>query len=100
MIQPGGIAPRDLGLLHLRHPLQDAIHNGARPGKGGLGMRVVRPPQQGLDANEVAQPDADRILLKAENSVIKFFQVDITGMVRMTSSARYFNAGVGSRRPN
>ena len=24
-------------------------------------------------------------------SVIKFFQVDITGMVRMTSSARYFN---------
>src|SRR5215471_7049731 len=30
------------------------------------------------------------------NSVIKFFQVDITGMVRMTSSARYFNAGVGS----
>src|SRR4029434_10377548 len=35
-----------------------------------------------------------------DNSVIKFFQVDITGMVRMTSSARYFNAGVGSRRPN
>ena len=33
-------------------------------------------------------------------SILKFFQVDITDMFRMTSSARYFKAGVGSSRPN
>ena len=36
----------------------------------------------------------------AHNSILKFFQVDITGMFRMTSSARYFKEGVGSSRPN
>ena len=44
--------------------------------------------------------DMSELLQQAFDSVIKFFQVDITGMVRMTSSARYCNAGVGSRRPN
>jgi integrase/recombinase XerD len=34
------------------------------------------------------------------NSILKFFQVDNVGMLRMTSSARYFKEGVGSRRPN
>src|SRR5689334_14473435 len=34
------------------------------------------------------------------NSILKFFQVDITGIFRMTSSARYFKAGVGSSRPS
>jgi hypothetical protein len=33
-------------------------------------------------------------------SIFKFFQVDITGMVRMTSCTRYCKEGVGSRRPN
>ena len=33
-------------------------------------------------------------------SILKFFQVDNTGMLRITSSARYFKEGVGSRRPN
>jgi hypothetical protein len=33
-------------------------------------------------------------------SILKFFQVDSAGMLRMTSSARYFKEGVGSRRPN
>jgi hypothetical protein len=33
-------------------------------------------------------------------SILKFFQVDNAGMLRMTSSARYFKEGVGSRRPN
>jgi len=37
---------------------------------------------------------------EAEDSVFKFFQVDITGIVRMTSYARYFKEGVGSSRPN
>jgi hypothetical protein len=31
--------------------------------------------------------------------ILKFFQIDITGMFRMTSSARYFKEGVGSSRP-
>jgi len=34
------------------------------------------------------------------DSILKFFQVDSTGMFRMTSSARYFKKGVGSSRPN
>ena len=37
---------------------------------------------------------------KIFNSILKFFQVDSTGMFRMTSSARYFKKGVGSSRPN
>jgi len=35
-----------------------------------------------------------------EHSILKFFQVDIIGMFRMTSSARYRKDGVGSSRPN
>src|SRR5205823_8143539 len=34
------------------------------------------------------------------HSILKFFQVDNVGMLRMTSSARYFKEGVGARRPN
>ena len=34
------------------------------------------------------------------HSILKFFQVDITGVARMTSYARYFKEGVGSSRPN
>jgi hypothetical protein len=34
------------------------------------------------------------------HSMLKFFQVDSTGMLRMTSSARYFRDGVGSSRPS
>jgi hypothetical protein len=34
------------------------------------------------------------------HSILKLFQVDITGMFRMTSSARYFKEGVGSSRPS
>ena len=37
---------------------------------------------------------------KTYHLILKFFQVDITGMFRMTSSARYFKEGVGSSRPN
>ncbi len=39
-------------------------------------------------------------LWKREDSILKFFQVDSTGMFRMTSAARYFKKGVGSSRPN
>jgi hypothetical protein len=37
---------------------------------------------------------------KASYSILKFFQVDSTGMLRMTLSARYFKDGVGSSRPS
>jgi DNA replication protein DnaC len=37
---------------------------------------------------------------RAFNSILKFFQVDIAGILRMTSSARYFKEGVGSSRPH
>ena len=43
------------------------------------------------------------VFFHAENclySILKFFQVDIIGMFRMTSSTRYFKEGVGSSRPN
>src|SRR5262249_54079612 len=33
------------------------------------------------------------------HSILKFFYVDITGMCRMTSFARYFSEGVDSSRP-
>jgi hypothetical protein len=38
--------------------------------------------------------------LVAYHSILKFFQVDSTGMLRMTLSARYFRDGVGSSRPS
>src|SRR5262249_55209507 len=41
-----------------------------------------------------------RKLLCGKHSILKFFQVDSTGMFRMTSSARYFKKGVGSSHPN
>jgi len=37
---------------------------------------------------------------RALHSILKFFQIDNAGMLRMTSSARYFKEGVGARRPN
>ena len=36
----------------------------------------------------------------AWNSILKFFQVDNAGMLRMTSSARYFKEAIGPSRPN
>ena len=41
--------------------------------------------------------DPDGLLL---HSILKFFQIDNAGMLRMTSSARYFKEMVGSSRPN
>ena len=38
--------------------------------------------------------------LEHDNSIFKLFQIDITGMFRMTSRARYFKEGVDSSRPN
>src|SRR5712692_7004129 len=43
---------------------------------------------------------AERTQYGPSYSILKFFQVDSTGMFRMTSSARYCKKGVGSSRPN
>src|SRR5215468_8917216 len=55
--------------------------------------------REGKEHGTASQKDGSSIG-RAVYLILKFFQVDITGMFRMTSSARYFNEGVGSRRPN
>ena len=52
------------------------------------------------------QCDIDQLIRKMQSkakhllySILKFFQVDSTDILRMTSSARYFKEGVGSSRP-
>jgi len=49
-----------------------------------------------LNEQEGESPDS----LTIYNSIFKLFQIDITGMFRMTSRARYFKEGVDSSRPN
>src|SRR5216684_3350866 len=64
------------------------------------GSELARNTAETLELGErLAKAGADLASL-SENSILKFFQVDSTGMFRMTSSARYFKKGVGSSRPN
>src|SRR5712691_11158198 len=53
---------------------------------------------------ESVKRDADSLqvafVVNPLNSILKFFQDDNAGMLRMTSSARYFKEVVGPRRPN
>ena len=56
------------------------------------------PKELSMHVNIFAQQDISAF--KCYYSVFKFFQVDITGLVRMPSCARYFKEGVGSSRPN
>src|SRR4029453_5051363 len=74
----------------------DSGHPPAQPAaaENSLPVEDVTPPHEAT-AEQVNPP-----LTFAFNSTLKFFQVDITGMFRMTSCARYFKAGVGSSRPN
>ena len=75
----------------------------------GLGWAHVskgptRPPTTVVvvaDANTVLWSGTGAELVTPSlYSILKFFQVDITVMFRMTSSARYFKDGVDSSRPN
>src|SRR5262245_26790321 len=70
VIQPRRVRARDLDLLGLRHPLENAVDNGARPGKSRLGMWIVRGPQQSLDPNVRSQLDTQGIFLKAQEDVV------------------------------
>src|SRR5215475_9882394 len=56
--------------------------------------------QEYREQYEFGSPAAIEFLYHLSHSIFKFFQVDITGIVRRTSYARYCKEGVGSRRPN
>jgi hypothetical protein len=75
----------------------------------GFGL-LAHSPYTGLtyaidvsDADAVTQwlnKQSPEPLVDRYHSILKFFQVDSTGMFRRTSSARYFKYGVGSSRPS
>jgi len=60
-------------------------------------IEAIEGIRQGLESMHRGE---GRPAAEVFHSILKFFQVDITGMFRMTSSARYFKDGVDSRRPN
>ena len=62
---PRRVRARDLYLLRLQHPMENATASRAGPGKGGLGMRIVRCPQEIFDPNVGAQRDAQGLFLTA-----------------------------------
>src|SRR6516162_4023317 len=69
MVDASGVAAGDLGLFVVRHALQDLRQDLARLGKGRLAVRIVRAPHHVVHTDDVAQTDADRILLKAQHDV-------------------------------
>jgi hypothetical protein len=54
-----------LGLLVIRHALQDRRQDLPRLGKRRLAVRIVGAPHHVVDADDVAQANADRVLLEA-----------------------------------
>jgi hypothetical protein len=67
----------------------------------GMTERPRRPAPAPPSAPPPASPEHPTLAPgQTYHSVFKFFQVDITGIVRMTLCARYFKEGVGSSRPN
>src|SRR5262245_35631845 len=69
-VQPCGVPARDQRLLLLWNPLQNAVDDLSGVGKGGLGMGIVRPPQQVLDPNVGAKLDAEVVLLEADEDIV------------------------------
>src|SRR5262249_8819734 len=69
IVDAGGVAAGDLGLFLFGYPGQDLRQDLARSGKRRLALRVVGAPHHILDADDVAQPNADRVLLKAQHDV-------------------------------
>src|SRR5262249_23266356 len=66
----------------------------------GFTSRKTLKILKALKTTICARGSTRRRFFKIMNLILKFFQVDITGMFRMTSSARYFKEGVGSSRPS
>ena len=61
----GRVAAGDLGLFVFRQAFQDLRQDLARLGKCRLAVRIVRAPHHVVDANDVAQANADGVLLEA-----------------------------------
>src|SRR5215813_8319704 len=68
-IDARGRAANDLRLLVLGHARQDLGENLPRLRERGLAVRIVRAPHHVVDADHVAQTDADRVLLEAQHDV-------------------------------
>ena len=64
-----GVAADDLRLLVVRHARQDLGQDLPGLGEGGLAVGVVGAPHHVVDADHVAQADADRVLLEAQEDV-------------------------------
>src|SRR5690242_19403050 len=60
-----GVAAGDLGLLVIGYPGEDLRQDLPRSGKCRLAVRIVRAPHHVVDADDVAQANPDRVLLKA-----------------------------------
>src|SRR5215813_8656352 len=65
IVDAGGVAAGDLGLFVVRHARQDLRQDLARLGKRRLAVRIVRAPHHVVDADDVAQANADGVLLEA-----------------------------------
>src|SRR5713101_8527586 len=77
------------------HDLKDELLYAHPEVRDDAGRGLVWTGEAGPASSATAAP-----MESPDHSILKFFQVDITGMFRMTSCARYFKAGVGSSRPN
>src|SRR5262249_56464808 len=69
IVHAGGVAGGDLGLFVVRHALQDLRQDLARLGKRRLAVRIVRAPHHVVDADDVAQANADGVLLEAQDDI-------------------------------
>src|SRR5215470_18836270 len=98
--QPAGVALRELTIDQEPEAFFKAQRREVRHLEL-LDQRLIHPGQfQGLELVESGMGQHPCSPLSSLYSVFKFFQVAITGIVRMTSYARYFKEGVGSSRPN
>src|SRR5262245_6078254 len=68
-VDPCGVAADDPGLLVLGHARKDLGQDLPRLRECGLAVRIVRAPHHVVDADHVAQANADRVFLKAQHDV-------------------------------
>src|SRR6266849_3519742 len=66
VVEAGDVRCGDLPSLLARHTIQDALEDGARAREGRLGVRVVGPPQEQIDADQRSIANAPRVPLAAE----------------------------------
>src|SRR5262249_2567396 len=63
------VAAPDLRVLVVRHPRQDLGEDLARPRERRLAVRIVGAPHHVVDADHVAETNADRVFLEAQHDV-------------------------------